>query len=136
MKVDTDHLMITIVHGGVQMFRRKNSAYTIEFKIAAVKLVKEEGYSLSEAARNRGVCKGTLSGHFFSPTSHFHPLAMAKRCGSNCFPRVSPCFHSVASKIRSSSLAIVALAMVERGAAYSLQWQRLADTFIKCMRSL
>ena len=37
------------------MTKRKRRSYTDEFKLEAVRLVSEQGYSLAEAARNLGI---------------------------------------------------------------------------------
>ena len=44
------------------MSKRKRRSYAEEFKRDAVKLVSEQGYSLSEAARNLGVHPNLLRG--------------------------------------------------------------------------
>ena len=43
------------------MTKRKRKKYTREFKEGAVKLITEEGYQLSEAARNLGIHPNMLS---------------------------------------------------------------------------
>jgi len=48
-----------ITQGGVPMSTKKKQC-TKEFKSDAVKLVTEQGYSLSEAARNLGIAASTL----------------------------------------------------------------------------
>ena len=39
---------------------RTRRIYTPEFKVEAVKLVTEQGYSIAEAARNLGICENLI----------------------------------------------------------------------------
>ena len=43
------------------MIKRKRRSYTGEFKLEAVRLVSEQGYSLAEAARNLGMHANLLA---------------------------------------------------------------------------
>jgi transposase len=39
---------------------KSRRSYTREFKLAALKLITEQGYSIAEAARSLGICEGLL----------------------------------------------------------------------------
>jgi transposase len=52
--------MVTIIFGGVQMVKKRRQ-FTTEFKVEAVRLVVEEGRSISEVARELGIGENLLS---------------------------------------------------------------------------
>ena len=49
-----------MLSGGVQMNKKARRKYSDEFKAQAVKLVTDQGYKISEAARNLGIHDGVL----------------------------------------------------------------------------
>jgi len=51
-KVDTNLRAVRLLKGGVHMKKMTRRKYTDEFKEEAVKLVTEQGYKITEAARN------------------------------------------------------------------------------------
>ena len=54
-KVDTNLRAVRLLKGGVHMKKTTRRKYTDEFKDEAVKLVTEQGYKITEAARNLAI---------------------------------------------------------------------------------
>jgi transposase-like protein len=53
--VDTKVTAVRLLKGGVHMSKNTRKKYTDEFKDEAVKLVTEQRYKITEAARNLGI---------------------------------------------------------------------------------
>jgi transposase len=58
--VDTKLRADKMLRGGVHMQKKTRKKYTDEFKGEAVRLVTEQGYKTTEAARNLGIHDGVL----------------------------------------------------------------------------
>lgn len=59
-KVDTNLRAVRLLKGGVHMKKMTRRKYTDEFKDEAVRLVTEQGYKITEAARNLDIHDSVL----------------------------------------------------------------------------
>jgi transposase-like protein len=84
-----------MLSGGVHMEKAVRRKYTDEFKEGAVKLVTDQGYKISEAARNLGIhttqLRRWVKGTF--PDSSPGPASMAQLQAepSSCGERMNDC---------------------------------------------
>lgn len=58
--MDTKLRAVRLLKGGVHISKKTRRKYTDEFKDEAVKLVTEQGYKITETARNLGIHEGVL----------------------------------------------------------------------------
>jgi len=57
--------------------KRKHRRYNLKFKMAAVKLITEQGYTVSEAARRLGIDRTNLKNWLYKHSPNFDPADSA-----------------------------------------------------------
>ena len=94
------------------MSKKETNRYTLEFRGEAVKLVIDQGFSVSEAALRLNIPKGTLT----------HWLAQAARKGNNITPAGSQSVVEMAAELKKLRKELIEAKMerdiLKKAAAY------------------